>query len=91
MEHTANKQPLQICYMRDNHTFVPLSLDVESTIMQLLEEFQDGYTYGTLFCRGMNAGNYVDQCVHASGSQNVCTFLKKVQAVLSRLKQAEPA
>lgn len=39
---------MQIYYMRDNHTFRPLSLNVNEAIEQVREEYVDGYTCGML-------------------------------------------
>lgn len=39
---------MEIWYMRDNHTFRPLSVDPTTAKSEIAEEFERGYTYGML-------------------------------------------
>ena len=39
---------LRIFYMRDNHTFKPLSLDVDQALLELLDEWNEGWNHGML-------------------------------------------
>ena len=41
-------QPVRAWYMRDNHTFRPLPLDVEGALAVMREELDAGNTYGML-------------------------------------------
>lgn len=41
-------KPVQVWYMRDNHTFRALPLDVESALAVMREERDTGNTYGML-------------------------------------------
>lgn len=56
-------QPVRVWYMRDNHTFRPLPLDVEAALAAMRDERDAGQTYGML-C-GHPAG-VVPGPVHAS-------------------------
>ena len=51
-------------YMRDNHTFRSLPLDVEKALQAVHEEFDAGYTYGML-CSKLKGVGYL----HANGSK----------------------
>lgn len=42
------EETLKCWYMRDNHTFRRVPLDVEEAISMLKKEFEEGYTYGSL-------------------------------------------
>ena len=53
----------EIYYMRDNHTFVPISYNLDDAINKIKEEFKKGYTYGTLF-ELKNRKNFI----HAKGN-----------------------
>ena len=46
------EEPLPpIYYMRDNHTFKKLSEDVTTALVEIEEEFNAGYTYGSLYSK----------------------------------------
>jgi hypothetical protein len=49
-EQPAGGDEMKLYYMRDNHTFRPLPLDIEGAIAGCREEFDAGYTSGML-CR----------------------------------------
>lgn len=46
--HEYEPQPVRCWYMRDNHTFRPLPLDVDAALQVMREERDDGNTYGML-------------------------------------------
>lgn len=65
MTKPSDEQPgeaLRIWYMRDNHTFRSLPLDVEAAVLALRQEFDVGETYGILFSKHPR----VKGCVHAA-------------------------
>ena len=51
-----------IWYMRDNHTFKRLSLNVGEAVEQMRAEFDAGWTHGMLCTSSLPVGN-----VHAHG------------------------
>lgn len=55
---------IKIYYMRDNHTFRPLSLTVEDAIKEVREEWDAGFTHGMLCSKSPG----VPQPVHAHGN-----------------------
>lgn len=56
-------QHVRIWYMRDNHTFRALPLDIEGALAVMREERDDGQTYGMLCGK---PGGVVPEPVHAS-------------------------
>lgn len=56
-------KPVRIWYMRDNHTFRPLPMDIEQALAVMREERDEGHTYGML-C-GKPEGGVVPPPVHA--------------------------
>lgn len=66
-------EDIAIHFMRDNHTFRRLSLDVEKTLEMLLEEWESGWTYGMIACRHPCSPGYI----HAHG--NWLTFEAEVR------------
>lgn len=55
-------QPVRCWYMRDNHTFRALPLDVEAALVVMREERDAGHTYGMLCGRPHSV---VHEPVHA--------------------------
>jgi hypothetical protein len=53
----------QIFYMRDNHTFQPLPLDVAEAESVLRQEFESGYTHGMLCSKSPG----METSLHAGG------------------------
>lgn len=58
-------EELRIYYMRDNHTYRALSLDVGKAIEQMRSEWGDGYTHGMLCSKAPG----MPPLVHAHGSK----------------------
>ena len=48
-------EEIKIYYMRDNHTFSPLSLNLEEALSKIESEFAAGYTYGMVCSKSKNA------------------------------------
>ncbi len=61
---------MKLYYMRDNHLFRRLPLDVESAIEVIRDEFHKGYTYGMLCSDGGRPSTpmVIDQDAHARAS-----------------------
>lgn len=47
---------MNLYYMRDNHTFRALPLNIEGALSAIREEFGDGYTHGSLMCKDVPNG-----------------------------------
>lgn len=62
---------MKIWYMRDNHTFRPLSADPKTAKDQIAEEFECGYTWGMLCTKEVHI-----EPEHARGK--LAPFLAKV-------------
>jgi hypothetical protein len=71
---------MKIYYMRDNHTFLPLPLDVEIAESLLRKEFDDGYTYGMLCSK--SAG--METLLHARGRDESDQFFSDARAWVRR-------
>jgi len=71
---------MKIYYMRDNHTFLPLPLDVGTAESLLRQEFDEGFTYGMLCSKsdGMEA------TLHAHGSKNAEQFFSEAREWVQR-------
>ena len=69
---------MKIYYMRDNHTFVPLPLDVELAESLLRKEFEKGWTYGMCCSQGMQ------NILHAKGRHNDEQFFADARAWVQR-------
>jgi hypothetical protein len=61
---------MKIYYMRDNHTFVPLPLNIDEALNILCNEFDKGYTFGTMFSKDPE----MESVIHASGSDKSIEF-----------------
>lgn len=48
---------MKLYYMRDNHTFCPLPLEIEQAIAVIRDEFADGNSYGMLFTKSIDTSN----------------------------------
>jgi hypothetical protein len=71
---------MKIYYMRDNHTFLPLPLDIAASESLLRKEFDDGWTYGMLCSnsKGMEAK------LHASGRDGEEQFFADARVWIRR-------
>jgi hypothetical protein len=69
-------QPVRCWYMRDNHTFRALPLDVEQAIAAMREERDDGQTYGMLCGR---PDGVVPPVVHAGSASEWEAFETKAR------------
>ena len=76
-EAGAEPKALKIWYMRDNHTFRPLPLDVHAAMAAIREEWNEGYTYGML-C----SDSRIKPNVHGRGDWNA--FVPEAMAWLER-------
>lgn len=47
---------MKIFYMRENHTFLPLPLNVEESVAAIREEFDNGHGHGSLCCKSVPNG-----------------------------------
>ena len=63
---------MNLYYMRDNHTFKKLSMDVDIAIEQIKKEFKDGYTMGMLCTHDATI-----QPIHASA--DLVSFIQKIK------------
>ena len=75
-------KPVRIWYMRDNHTFRPLPLDVEQALAVMREERDAGQTHGML-C-GKPEGGVVDAPIHAPGAADWAAFESGASPWLAR-------
>jgi hypothetical protein len=71
----------QIWYMRDNHTFRRLPMDVEGAIEAMREERDAGNTFGMLCCGGVAMRIEV---VHAEFAHDWSRFEEKARPYLER-------
>lgn len=69
-------QPVRCWYMRDNHTFRPLPLDVDAAMQVMREERDDGQTYGMLCGRPLGV---VPEPVHVSTAEKWGDFEAKAR------------
>ena len=66
---------ISIYYMRDNHTFRKLSLNVESALVEIQQELDDGFTCGALVCDHKAAPQRIVRCYY----RNVDKFKAEVK------------
>ena len=74
-----------IYYMRDNHTFKRLDEDVSKALVEIEQEFNEGYTYGMLCSK---REGFLD--VHASGSKKRIEFLAECKKTLEQHTMKSP-
>ena len=74
-------QELNIFYMRDNHTFRKLSINVESALFEIQQELDDGFTCGGLVCKNVAAPQQIVHCDY----QNVEKFKQEVKEWYKKL------
>ena len=77
LEKDKEQKPVTIWYMRDNHTFKKLSADVSIALIEIEQEFNEGYTYGTLCSKREGFSN-----VHASGEKKRLEFFAECKKTL---------
>ena len=73
----------EIWYMRENHTFTRIGLDVEEAINKLLRCFVEGHTYGSVFSTTFRTL----EPVHASGVENWDKFESAVREFYKCVKE----
>ena len=78
-------EALTIWYMRDNHTFKKLSADVSTALIEIEQEFNEGYTYGMLCSKREGFPN-----VHASGDKKRLEFFAECKSTLEQWLPAQP-
>jgi hypothetical protein len=61
---------MKIWYMRDNHTFRPLSSEWEIAKTELADEFSKGHTYGMLCSK-----DFPNNPVHAGSGEKFFEFI----------------
>ena len=66
-----------IYYMRDNHTFKRLSDDVSKALVEIEQEFNEGWTYGSLCSKREKF-----PMIHASGSAKRLEFFDACNVAL---------
>ena len=69
-------EPVRVWYMRDNHTFLELPLDIDEAISALRNEWPSGQTCGVLCSKEVN------EEVHAHGE--IEPFIAEVRAWYDR-------
>lgn len=69
-------QEIKIYYMRDNHTFLQLSQDVDEAVSEIHDEWYAGYTHGMLCSK--SPGTPVP--VHGNGLAKWDEFEKAARA-----------
>lgn len=75
----ATKHP--IYFMRDNHTFRPLSEDTTTALAEIEQEFNSGWTYGSLVSKREGF-----KSVHANGSKRRMEFFAECKAALEEAR-----
>ena len=73
-------------YMRENHTFRKLSSDPSTALAEIENEFNAGYTFGSLFSNRKGFPG-----VHATGSANRLSFFSECKSVLESWMYPKPA
>jgi hypothetical protein len=71
---------MKIYYMRDNHTFLPLPLDVGVSESLLRQEFDDGHTCGMLCSKDPK----MRDLLHARGSDQSEQFFQDARKWVQR-------
>jgi hypothetical protein len=84
-EQPARQEPVAIYFMRDNHTFKKLSANVSNALVEIEQEFNDGWTYGMLCSKRKGF-----QSVHASGSAKRLEFFAECKATLEQWLPTSP-
>ena len=74
---------ISIYYLRDNHTFLFLSTDLDETITNLKKEFESGHMHGSMFFREKptpeNPHDELIGLLHARGPQDWDRFEAEVR------------
>lgn len=78
-------QEVRCWYMRDDHTFCPLPLDVESALTVMRQERDAGKTYGMLCGK---PGGVLPPVVHARSAAEWDTFEAKARPWLEAAVEA---
>jgi hypothetical protein len=63
-----------VWYIRDNHTTLKLSLNIDEALSQLKKEFLEGYTHGMICCT-----EQLVPLIHAKGSETWKEFKEAVK------------
>jgi hypothetical protein len=69
------RKEMKLYYLRDNNEFVEVPLDVDKAEDFLRNEFDYGYTHGTLFCRPELSGF----ALHADGNEHLEEFIREAR------------
>lgn len=77
---TETSSCMKIYYMRDNHAFVHIPLDVSLAESILRQEFSDGWTYG-MMCSHSEG---MKDLLHASGGENAEQFFNDAKDWVSK-------
>ena len=77
----------KIYYMRDNHQFMAVPCDPGAAEDILRQEFDEGYTHGTLFSRE-DPGGFV---LHAHGYEHLEEFIQEARNLIEYLKRTSKA
>lgn len=80
------QEPVTIWYMRDNHTFKKLSADVSTALIEIEQEFNEGYTYGMLCSKRKGFPT-----VHASGDKKRLEFFAECKSTLEQWLPTQPS
>ena len=80
------QEPVTIWYMRDNHTFKKLSADVSTALIEIEQEFNEGYTYGMLCSKRKGFPT-----VHASGDKKRLEFFAECKLTLEQWLPTQPS
>jgi hypothetical protein len=69
-------------FMRDNHTFRKLTGTVDDRIAAIMEELDDGYTSGSMFCKELNIDIHCDY-------KNTAKFTETCRAELNKWEKQD--
>jgi hypothetical protein len=72
---------MKLYYLRDNNQFVRVPREVGEAEDFLRNEFDYGYTHGTLFCRP-EQGGFV---LHAHGDEHLEEFIREARELIGSL------
>lgn len=79
---------MKLYYMRDNHTFKPLSLDINIALFELAEEFIGGYKHGLLCASGY--GPTLNACGDwAAFKEAAIKYIEEFKVLSGRLEVIE--
>jgi len=81
---------MKFWYMRDNHTFRRLPVDVEGAVSVLKEEIDGGNTYGMLCGHGED-GHHLRTNVHARSAAEWPAFEAAAREWLCSMSALRPA